>query len=117
MPDQRADRRHTERLSLHVASEPQGRFEIETLNVSLSGAYCCSRYFLPLMTRMKVTLILPSGRTSEKLDADAVVVRVNPSTEPALAGFYDLAFYFVRMGDAERERLRLFLRERPAESR
>jgi hypothetical protein len=69
------------------------------------------------MTRMKVTLVLPSGRTSEKLEADAVVVRVNPAMEPSLAGFYDLALYFVRMGDAERERLRLYLRERPAEPR
>lgn len=116
MPEQRAFRRHAERLSLHVASEPQGQFEIETLNVSLSGAYCRSRYFLPVMSRMKVTLVLPSGRTSERLEADAVVVRVNPSTDPALAGFYDLALYFTRMDSSAQERLGAFLRENPGEA-
>lgn len=116
MPEQRAFRRHAERLSLHVSSEPQGQFEIETLNVSLSGAHCRSRYFLPLMTRMRVTLVLPAGRTSDRLEADAVVVRVDPSSDPALAGFYDLALYFTRMEPVAQERLGAFLRDRPAEA-
>ena len=115
MPEQRVFRRHAERLSLHVASEPQGRFEIESLNVSLSGACCRSRYFLPLMSRMKVTLVLPDGKSSERLEVNAVVVRVNPSSDPALAGFYDLALYFTDMAAPDQERLGKYLKENPQE--
>jgi len=112
MPEKRAAPRHSERLSLLVSSEPQGRFEIETLNVSLSGAYCRSRYFLPIMTRLTVTLVLPGQKKQQNLSAAAVVVRVNPSTDAGSAGFYDMALYFTGMKPDEQERLGAFLRSR-----
>jgi hypothetical protein len=114
MAEKRAAPRHSEHLSLLVSSEPQGRFEIETLNVSLSGAYCRTRYFLPLMTKLQVTLVLPTQRKPESLSASAVVVRINPSSDPGSAGFYEMALYFTGMDPSEQERLGAFLRSRPA---
>jgi hypothetical protein len=110
MAEKRASPRQAERLSLHIASEPQGRFEIETLNVSLSGAYCRSRYFLPLMTRLRVSMVLPEERGARTLATDAVVVRVDPSGGDGNTGTYDLALYFTHMEPAAQEHLSHFLR-------
>jgi hypothetical protein len=113
MPEQRSTPRHERRLSLQIASEPHGRFEIETVNLSLSGACCRSRYFVPLMTRLRVTMLLPGERAPEPLRADAVVVRVQPATAPGSDGSYDLALYFTQMRPADQDRLGAFLRGWP----
>ncbi len=110
MPEQRAAPRQAQHLSLEITSEPEGRFEIRTLNISLCGAYCRSRYFLPLMTRLGVSLLLPEGESPRRLDAEAVVVRVQPSSESGSEGSYDVALYFTKMQPADQDQLSTFLK-------
>jgi hypothetical protein len=113
MPEQRAAPRQAQHLSVEVTSEPQGRFEIRTLNLSLCGAYCRSRYFLPVMTRLRVSVLLPGRESPRRVDADAVVVRVQPSRESGSEGLYDLALYFTKMRSVDQDRLSAFLRREP----
>lgn len=110
MPEQRAAPRQAQHLCVEVTSDPEGRFEIRTLNISLCGAYCRSRYFLPVMTRLGVSLLLPEGDPPQRLDAEAVVVRVQPSSESGSEDSYDLALYFTKMRPADQDRLNTFLK-------
>lgn len=116
MPEQRVAPRQPQHLSVEVTSEPQGRFEIRTLNVSLSGAYCRSRYFLPVMTRLNVSLLLPGGESPQRLGAEAVVVRVQPCSGSGNEGSYDLALYFTKMQPGDQDRLNAFLRTNPGDA-
>ncbi|MEE9217939.1 MAG: PilZ domain-containing protein [Acidobacteriota bacterium] len=109
MREQRAAPRRARQLRLEVSSEPQGRFEIQTLNISLCGAHCRSRYFLPVMTRINVTLLLPEEAAPRRLDAEAVVVRVQPCSETAAEGSYDMALYFTRMKESDQIQLSRYL--------
>ena len=79
-------RRHPrvlDRLTIRSSAPGYDPAEMITTNLSLGGACVVSRRFLPLMTRVEVTLHLPPESEAEArpraVKAEAVVVRVEPA--------------------------------------
>lgn len=113
------DKRRHPRVShrLRVQSDFRDpRLELETIDLSAGGLRCTAPVFLPPMTKMALSLVLP--RTPEGPDEDqvvsgeAIVVRSEPATARGSGELYNVALFFSRMEEADRRRLQDFLRNR-----
>jgi hypothetical protein len=86
------------------------RAAAESLNVSANGVYFASRAYIPLLTRLRVTLELPDGSgASSRVSCDGVVVRTDPETEAPGVREYQVACYFTEISDTDRERLESYI--------
>jgi hypothetical protein len=86
------------------------RASAESLNVSANGVYFASRSFIPLLTRLRVTLELPgeAGATS-RVACDGVVVRTDPEKETPSAREYQIACYFTEISETDQTRLESYI--------
>jgi len=91
--------------------------ELETIDLSAGGLSCTAPAFLPLMTKMAISLVLPDPRRSspdegdghETVNGEAIVVRTDPAAPVEGKTTYRVALFFSRMDDADRRRLLEFL--------
>ena len=112
-PEQRRHPRIDSRVQVVSGAEPAERLEMESLNMSLEGVYCTTNRYVPVMTRLRVTLQLPPlpGReaaTGHPIDAEAVVVRIEPEAGGEKEKFH-VALFFSKMESPDRIRLAEFL--------
>jgi hypothetical protein len=138
--EKRCHDRVSGRLTLQTLSSEYGKIEMETDNLSLGGATCLSSKSIPLMTRLRLNIFLPStdGRPAHlhyPIEVDAVVVRSEPlnGTAPprrttaggrstgradasrtdgqgAAGAAYRLALFFSGMEEKDRQVLASYLR-------
>ena len=115
------DKRRHPRVShkMRVQSSHREAVELETIDVSAGGLRCSSPLFIPPMTKMALSLILPSkaggGRNGDQVvNGEAVVVRTDPAVPhaPPANGGYRVALFFSRMDDSDRQILADWLRNR-----
>ncbi len=109
----RTERRSAARVAARLAMEitlGNDRARAESLNVSANGVYFASATYIPLLTRLRITLELPesSGRAS-RVACDGVVVRSEPEEESPGTSEYEVACYFTEIADADRERLESYI--------
>ena len=78
-----------------------GQFDImtHTLNISASGVYCKIDREIPLMSRVKLALMIPAQGSPEKeetktLEMTGVVVREHPVIIDGRIMHYDVAIFF-----------------------
>lgn len=86
----------------------------QTLNISAGGAYCPVSRFIPLFTRLQLTLLLPSnhrdGHTeTEFISCQAVVVRVEPEEETLNLDEYRLGLLFSELDEKDRKKIHKFV--------
>lgn len=100
-----------ENISLKVKS---GDIDIITksLDISASGVYCKVEKELPLMSRIKVILIVPKTKKEEgdspqtlKIETEGVVVREHPVIVDGKITHYDVAVFFDNISVKDREAL------------
>lgn len=115
------DRRRAPRVfaRLTLSSVPEGSdasFAMETVDISASGAYCLVDRFVPLMTRVNLSMDLPEnphGHAAEAacvtVRAEGIVVRVEQNAEGNGAA-YRLALFFSALEGDGRSRLEDFVR-------
>ncbi len=102
---------------IRVRSSSREAVELETIDLSAGGLSCTAPAFLPLMTKMAISLVLPDPRPSapddrdghETVNGEAVVVRTEPDAPVEGRTTYRVALFFSRMDDADRRRLLDFL--------
>lgn len=87
---------------------------METIDLSAGGFFCTAPAFLPPMTRMAVSLVLPqpspAGMKGEQVvNGEAIVVRTVPPSSASPANGYRVALIFSRMEETDRQRLLRFL--------
>jgi hypothetical protein len=86
------------------------RASAESLNVSANGVYFASRAFIPILTRLRITLELPeSAGANSQVSCDGVVVRTEPEAEEPTVREYQVACYFTDISDADRQRLEAYI--------
>lgn len=86
------------------------RAPAESLNVSANGVYFASKAFIPLLTKLRVTLELPGeGGATSKVSCDGVVVRTEPEKATSAAREYQVACYFTEISEADRTRLESYI--------
>ncbi|HET6348621.1 MAG TPA: PilZ domain-containing protein [Candidatus Krumholzibacteria bacterium] len=107
------ERRGSARVPARLAMEiilGGDRATAESLNVSANGVYFSSRAFIPLLTRLRVTLELPGeGGATSRVSCDGVVVRTEPEAPASSAREYQIACYFTEISDADRTRLESYI--------
>ena len=100
MPTQerrRSQRVLDEELSLKILI---GEFDASThtINISTSGLYCKVAKELPLMSRVKLMLMIPDiskpGKEAHSIEAEGVVVRAHPVIIDGVVKHYDVAIFF-----------------------
>lgn len=90
--------------------------ELETIDLSAGGLRCKAPAYVPPMTKMALSMVLPAagtGSAEQVIRGEAVVVRTEPlTTAPANGGTYRVALFFSKMDEADREKLNAFLKDR-----
>ncbi|MBI5024943.1 MAG: PilZ domain-containing protein [Candidatus Omnitrophica bacterium] len=101
------ERRKGQRALAHIPvriAQEDGDIVTETLNISRSGAYCQVNDRVELMTKLKVQILLPAARKSQKrsktIHCRGVVVRCEPS---ARNGRFDVAIFFNEIAQRDAE--------------
>ena len=112
-PEKRSYPRVKDRLTLRSTSPAEGPSEMSTTDLSLGGAHVVASRFVPLMTRVEVTLLLPPEEGIESgprpVRAEAVVVRVHPPAPESENEYYQIALFFSRMEQRDRNALARYL--------
>jgi len=112
------DKRRHPRVAhrIRVRSSSREAVELETVDLSAGGLSCTAPAFLPLMTKLAVSLVLPVTRAAaepgnghETVNGEAVVVRTDPPAPVDGHATYRVALFFSRMDDTDRRRLHDFL--------
>lgn len=107
-----------ENISLKVKA---GDIDIitKTLDISASGVYCKLEKEVPIMSRIRVMLILPktkadtSGRPeTTKIQTDGVVVREHPVIVNGKIAHYDVAIFFDNIATKDREAILEYINQR-----
>lgn len=94
------DRRRFARADKNLAIKIKDRdadFVTETKNVSCIGAYCEIDGYVPVLTKLRVTLLLPKSRNlkdSKHITCEGTVVRIEKSSDPIENNKYNIAIYF-----------------------
>ena len=86
---------------------------IHTLNISASGAYCKTDKEIPLMSRVKLIIMLPDterpGSPERRIEVTGVVVREHPVLVDGKIKHYDLAIFFEDISAKDREALSTYV--------
>ncbi len=109
----KAERRAAARVSATLAMEitlGDERARTKSLNVSANGVYFASPRFIPLLTKLRITLDLPeeAGRKG-KVTCDGVVVRTEPEAELPGATEYQVACFFTDISESDQTRLEAYI--------
>ena len=95
-----------EGLSLRLNS---GDFDTvtHTLDISASGIYCKIDREIPIMSRVRLKLMVPDSIKSNKgtveLDVDGVIVREHPVIIDGVIKHYDAAIFFDNLSEKNRD--------------
>ncbi|MBP7055961.1 MAG: PilZ domain-containing protein [Candidatus Omnitrophica bacterium] len=77
-----------------------------TMNISASGLYCKLDREIPLMSRVKVVLMLPDPMKEGKaksMEVEGVIVREHPVIIDGKIKHYDAAIFFDSLSSKDRE--------------
>ena len=95
-----AERRQYLRAEKNLAIKLKDKdvdFVTETKNISCLGAYCQIDGYVPVLTKIKITLLLPKPKrlkTAKPIMCEGTVVRVERSNDPLENNKYNIAIYF-----------------------
>ena len=102
-------------VSLKVKSE-KSVVITKSLNISASGVYCKVEHEIPLMSRIKIILILPKVQIKDspspknvKIETDGVVVREHPVIVNGKIEHYDVAIFFDNISARDRELIKEYI--------
>ena len=105
-------------ISLKVKS---GDIDIitQSLDISASGVYCKVEKEIPLLSRIKILLILPKGKSGPsgaaqiaKIETDGVVVREHPVIIDGSIAHYDVAIFFDNISAKDRESILSYISQK-----
>ena len=78
-----------------------------TLNISLSGVYCKVDKEIPLMSRVKLMLMIPDAGSErgapKNVEVSGIVVRQHPVIADGTVKHYDIAIFFEDLSDKDKE--------------
>lgn len=88
----------------------------ETMNISCSGVYCQIDKYIPLLTKIKATILLPSKikNNPEYINCKGVIVRIEKENN-ALEDQYRIAIYFNEISKANIFKINRFIKTQTAQ--
>jgi len=98
-------------LSINIRN---GNFDIvtETKNISCIGAYCQVDRYVPLLTKLKTSILIPTKTkdNSKHIDCGGIVVRIEKLNHP-LEELYNIAIYFNEIKKDDLNKIESFVKE------
>jgi hypothetical protein len=94
------ERRRYPRVAKSLAiklKDKEADFVTETKNVSCIGAYCTVNAYVAVLTKLRITLILPKSRdikASKPINCEGTVVRIEKCPPGIESNRYNIAIYF-----------------------
>ena len=84
----------------------------ETKNISCAGAYCRVDRYIPMMTKLKIKILLPSKVKNNPLCINCVgtVVRVEKNDNP-LESEYNVAIFFNEINKSSMNKINNFVKQ------
>ncbi|MCP4650935.1 MAG: PilZ domain-containing protein [PVC group bacterium] len=114
----RLERRAYERFDVGLEFKLKGidfHLTAETKNLSGSGLYCQVDRFIPMMTKLALTMFVPGINNGEKAEKEincvAVVIRIMPETEQESLDRYNIGLFFIEIADKDRDWLLTYMRQ------
>lgn len=110
------DRRRFARAAKNLAIKLEDKdidFVTETKNISCIGAYCQIDTYVPILTKLKVTLLLPksgSNKTAKHITCEGTIVRIERSQDPVETNRYNVAIYFNRISKSDMKSIDTFVK-------
>jgi hypothetical protein len=84
-----------------------------TMDISASGVYCKIDREIPLMSRVRLKLMVPEAAKPEKnlkeLDLDGVIVREHPVIIDGIIKHYDAAIFFDNLSAKNRDIIQSYI--------
>lgn len=100
--------RAVQKLPLTISQRQGIKVIAATKNISCSGVYCCVHKPLPLMSKVKITILLPTDKG--KINCSGVIVRSEPAIlEQAETAYHNIAIYFTDITDKHKEKIAHFV--------
>ena len=103
---------HDEGLSLKLDVGGSGTMT-HTTDISASGIYCKVGREIPLMSRVKLTLMMPGkdreDRASNPLEVDGVVVREHPVIIDGAVKHFDVAIFFDSLSEKDKSAIEAYI--------
>jgi len=114
--ERRQELRVDARLSMRVEGAHDGtqaQVVTESQNISASGVYCLSSHFLPPLSKVQLTIVLPKmpgmARPQELIKCEGIVVRCEAAEGKRAEVRYNLACMFATLEPGHRERIEEFV--------
>ena len=91
-------------------------FTARTLNLSAGGFYCRVPFFVPILTKLKVSIVVPckdiEGKQEDHVvNCDGMVVRIVPDKPATGVRSYEIACFFTEIDEYDRLVIEQYLRE------
>lgn len=107
-------------LSLKIEKQDVD-FITETKNISCSGMYCQIDRFLPPMTKIAITLLLPVGAgdktKTRKIKCSGVIVRSLPVKKGGNHSCpHDIAVFFTELAKADKDKIAQYVEHHLSQS-
>ena len=84
-----------------------------TLDISASGIYCKIDREIPIMSRVRIKLMVPDSAKPDKgtreLDVDGVIVREHPVIIDGVIKHYDAAIFFDNLSEKDQEIIKNYI--------
>ena len=106
---------HDEGLSLKLNA---GDFDImtHTMDISASGIYCKIGREIPLMSKVKLAIMIPDTGKENKplgpLEVDGVVVREHPVIIDGAVKHFDVAIFFDNLSEKDKEIIQKYIEKK-----
>lgn len=113
MAKERKERRKHRRAELDMPIDMQGfddegkSFTARTINLSAGGFYCALPFYVPTMTKLKVSLVIPVTDSAGKVEkhpitCEGMVVRTVPEKPTRSSKVYEIGCFFTEIDDYDR---------------
>ena len=113
----RAQRIKDEELSLKILVD-EFDTSTHTINISSSGLYCKVDKELPLMSRVRLMLMIPDtskpGKETQPVETEGVVVRAHPVIIDGRIKHYDVAIFFDSLEPKTKELITNYIAKKKA---
>jgi hypothetical protein len=89
-----------------------------TLNISPSGVYCKVEKELPLMSRLKLALVIPDPSKDggmKNMEVTGVVVRQHPVVIDGVTKHYDVAIFFEDLSQQDKNAISAYIAKKKGE--
>jgi len=115
------ERRKHRRASLEVpldvsdASKKTRGFRAKTVNLSAGGFYCKVPFYIPVYTKLKISMAIPISEETEEehvISCEGMVVRTVPEEPDPAVKTYEIGCFFTDIDDYDRLIIEQYLAEK-----